>query len=109
MAVDPGSLTLQPKRALDWEEDGEGRAVLLRPKFGSGKLGRWLQGLLNAGFYRIRLDPMGTLVWKSCDGDTPLSEVAQRLRRQFGDEIEPAEDRLWHFIRQMNRARLIEF
>ncbi len=109
MTVDAGSLSLRPKRALEWEEDAEGRAVLLRPKFGSGKVGRWLQDFFNAGFYRIRLDAMGTLVWKSCDGDTPLSDVAERLRREFGKEIEPAEDRLWHFVRQMNRARLIEF
>lgn len=58
--------------------------------------------------YRIRLDAVGTLAWKSFDGKTPLSRIVRMLRDEFGDQIEPAEDRLSQFVDQMIRSRLIE-
>ena len=30
-----------PRRLLDWREDEAGRCVLLRPKLGTGRWGRW--------------------------------------------------------------------
>ncbi len=107
--VDPAFLAARPKRALEWEEDADGRAVLLRPRFGAARAGRWLQNWLRLSPYKIRLDEVGTLVWKSIDGQTPLAEVAERLRREFGAKVEPAEKRLEQFVRQMTRGRLIEF
>lgn len=98
-----------PRRVLDWREAPEGRAVILRPRFGCGAWGRQLKRLLRASDYRIRLDDVGTLVWKSLDGRTPLSDVAVRLREEFGGRVEPAEPRLLQFVRQMAQSRLIEF
>ena len=106
--VDPAFLAARPKRALKWEQDGDGRVILLRPRFGSGALGRWLQNRLGLSYYKIRLDDVGTFVWKSIDGQTPLSEIAETLRREFGGKVEPAEQRLVEFVRQMTRSRLIE-
>ncbi len=102
-------LESRPRRALPWREDGQGRAVLLRPRFGSGRLGKRLQTLLKSKDYRIRLDEIGTAVWRHCDGQTPVTRISQELRRQFGKKVEPAEDRVVAFVRQMMRARLIDF
>ena len=81
----------------------------MRPKLGDGPWGRWLASHLRNPSYRIKLDEIGTLVWKSCDGETRLSEVVARMRGRFGDRIEPAEQRLYEFMRKLSRARLIEF
>lgn len=97
----------RPRRRLDWREQ-DGRGVVLRPKFGEGRFGRWLAAKLGDPCYRIRLDEVGTFVWKTCDGETPLAEMARRLRAEFGERVEPAEERLARFVQSMLRSRMIE-
>jgi len=95
-------------RRLDWNEADDGRVIVLRPRFGEGRMGRRLAVLFGLGDYRIRLDEIGTLVWRRCDGSHRGSEIAEELRREFGSRIEPAEERLNRFVDQMLRARMIE-
>lgn len=96
------------RRRLEWDTAEDGRTVVLRPRFGEGRFGRWLESRLGLTPYRIRLDEIGTLVWQNCDGTVSARELAAKLRRTFGTKVEPAEDRLQHFISQMTRARMIE-
>ena len=100
------SLEARPRRLLDWREE-DGRCVLLRPRLGTSRLGRWLAGLAGDPHYRIRLDEVGTLVWKSCDGRTSLAEIARSMRSRFGDRVEPADERLARFVRRMLKGRMI--
>jgi len=98
----------RPRRRLDWRELENGRCVVLRPRFGPGRIGRWLAEKLGDPCYRIRLDDVGTFIWKACDGETPLSEIADRLRAQFGGRVEPADERLARFVQSMLRSGMIE-
>ncbi len=107
--ADSRFLASRPRRILEWEEDGQGRVIVFRPRFGSGAWGRRFSSWLGVGPYRIRLDEVGSLVWKHCDGDTDASEIAVRLRGAFGERVEPAEDLLERFLSQMHRARMIAF
>ena len=102
------ALSCQPRRLLEWRENHTGQAVLLRPKLGRSPLARWCSKYLRNPYYRIRLDDIGTLVWKSCDGSTTLSSILQSMREHFGTGVEPAEERLWRFLQTMRRSRLIE-
>lgn len=97
-----------PRRRLGWREADGGRCVVLRPKFGEGRVGRWLAARLGDPCYRIRLDEVGAFIWRACDGETPLTEMAARLRTKFGARVEPAEERLARFVRTMLRSRMIE-
>ena len=108
MTVDPKFLRYRFRRCLEWKETDDGKTVVFRPRFGQGKVGRWLETTLGLSPYRIRLDEIGTLVWKNCDGKIAAQEIANQLREQFGDKVEPAEDRLQQFITQMIRARMIQ-
>ncbi len=96
-----------PRRLLDWRDLDDRRCVVLRPKFGEGRIGRWLASKLGDSFYRIRLDDVGTFIWKACDGETPLTEISERLRQEFGERVEPAEERLARFVQSMLRSRMI--
>ena len=97
-----------PRRRLDWRDPGDGRAVVLRPKFGESRAGRWLAARLGDPCYRIRLDEVGAFIWRACDGETPLLEIAARLRAEFGARVEPAEERLARFVQTMLRSRMVE-
>ena len=50
----------------------------------------------------------GRIIWKACDGETPLTEMGRRLRDAFGERVEPAGERLARFVRMMLRSRMIE-
>jgi hypothetical protein len=108
MGTGPRFLEYRFQRRLQWKEVEDGRVVVLRPRFGEGKAGRWLESILGLSPYRIRLDEIGTVVWKNCDGKIPARKIAEKLRNEFGDKVEPAEDRLQDFVTQMSRARMIE-
>ena len=97
-----------PRRLLDWRDLDDGCCVVLRPKFGESPIGRWLARKLGDPRYRIRLDDVGTFIWKACDGETPMSEIARRLHREFGERVEPADQRLGRFVQSMLRSRMIE-
>ena len=98
----------RPRRRLDWREADDGRCIVLRSRFGEGRIGRWLASKLGDSFYRIRLDEVGTFIWRACDGETPLAEIAGRLREAFGERVEPAEERLARFVQSMLRSRMID-
>lgn len=100
-------LAERPRRALEWREVEDGRCVLLRPKFGQGRFSRWLSARVTDPHYRIRLDAVGTFVWKACDGHTPVAQIAERLRDRFGPSVEPVEERLALFVGQMTRSRCL--
>ena len=97
-----------PRRTLDWHEAEDGRCIVLRPKFGRSPLGRWLASRVWDPHYRIRLDEVGTFVWKACDGRTSLSSIADQLREEFGPRVEPADQRLVAFVRTMLHSRMLE-
>ena len=97
----------KPHRMLDWREREAGRCILLRPKFGRSSVGRWLASRVVEPHYRIRLDEIGTFVWKACDGETSLASIADRMREEFGPRAEPAEQRLAVFVRKMLRSRML--
>lgn len=107
MQLDPKFLECRFEKMLRWKVDERGSVIVFRPRFGSGQIGRWLQSRFGIGDTRIRLDEIGTIVWKRCDGVTPAREIVEELRGEFGQKIEPAEHRLRDFIMQMRRARMV--
>lgn len=97
-------LELRPRRRADWDEAGEDRVVLHRPK----PAARGLSGLLiriasRLAPPRLRLDPIGSSAWRGFDGARTVGQVAAQLREQFGDAAEPAEERLGKLVRLLRR------
>jgi len=102
-------LGLAPVRVARWEEV-EGRIVVLRP----APTTRGVRGALDRFFHRmsanrIRLDEVGSLAWKALDGDRTVSEVAALLRETFGENVDPAEERLGHLIWVMRKEGLLAY
>ena len=97
-------MELRPSRVCAWEQDDRG-VTLLPPRFGRGPVGRALERWLRPRPYRIRLDAVGTFVWNRCDGSRTVAEIAGQLRDEFGEKVEPAEDRLVSFLSTLLRER----
>ena len=61
----------------------------------------------------VRLEPwtdaMGSHAWKLLDGTRSVAEVATALRGEFGDRVEPAEERTGQLIRMLHHQRLLAY
>ena len=99
---------LRPKQRRSFEERADGTIDVLIPRYGENVVSRLLKGVLNNRPVRIHLDDVGASVWRLCDGDRTVHEIGQSLESQFGDRIEPVYGRLETFLKQMQRAGLIE-
>jgi hypothetical protein len=97
----------QPIRLLEWRDEDDGTITVLRPKFGTGRLGRWLSSRLAHPYCRVRLDEYGSFVWKCCDGRRTVDDIAQALREQSQDTANDLRTRLLFFFRRLERERLI--
>jgi hypothetical protein len=99
-------LDLKPVRLVEHLLEGEQVAVLI-PRFRSRWMG-WLQRRLSRPYVKLRLDSLGTAVWLDCNGDHKVLDIGHRLKRRFGEEVEPVWDRLGLFLRQMRSGKLID-
>jgi hypothetical protein len=91
-------------------EEINGRVLVHRPQpqgRGVRLAVAWLFHVLSAR--RIRLDAIGSFVWRQLDGQQTVAEIAQKLRAEFGDKVEPAEGRLGHMVRVLRREGLIAY
>ncbi|MBT8398470.1 MAG: PqqD family protein [Gemmatimonadetes bacterium] len=96
-------LGLAPRRIAEWEEV-DGKLVLLRPPPSSAGL----KGALDRFFHkmsasRIRLDEVGAFAWLHLDGERTVGEVGELMRNEFGELVEPMEERLGHFVWVMRK------
>lgn len=99
-------LYLRPRRTREWEEV-DGRVVVLMPKFRHPLLVRWLLPFLRSQNFRIKLDGLGSAVWKQCDGETSVASIAERVRAEFGETAEPVHDRIGTFLRKLEHGELV--
>lgn len=96
-------LDLKPVRNMDWETGENGLTVLLIPKFQNRYLVKWLMPRLAKPNFRVKLDAYGSFVWNQCDGNTTVAEMAERMREQFGEKVEPLYDRIAKFLQRLER------
>jgi hypothetical protein len=102
-------LDVVPVRLADWEDDGE-RVVLVRP---TPRVPwyllpvEWLRWAL--AVRRIRLDAVGSVAWRACDGTRTTADVVPLIRSAFGAEAEPIEARAGQLIRRLRREGLLAY
>lgn len=100
---------LVPVRRAAWEEK-DGRVVVERPRPDRRSLGAVFEWL---GFYmsvpKIRLDEKGSETWKLLDGNRTVSTVVRDMRERFGDEVEPAEERVGRVVQVFHQEDLISY
>jgi hypothetical protein len=106
---DVNLLELAPERCAEWEERDD-RVVVIRPGPSSTGLRRLLDRFLfELSAKRIKLDDMGSFVWRHLDGQHTVGEIADLLRREFDERAEPAEDRLAKLIWAFRREEFVMY
>ncbi len=100
-------LELTPTQRVPWEPGENETVVVLLPKFRNPILVRWVMPRLKHPDIRIKLDRMGSFVWKLCDGTTTVGEMADRMMSEFGDSASGAHDRIRTFLLSLEKSDLI--
>ena len=101
---------LIPGRNIDWEIDPDSNFVILKkPKFKNPFLKKFLLPKLKKQDFSIKLDKIGSFVWHKIDGKLTFGEIAVRMSENFGESIEPVNDRLGQFINALRRYDFITF
>lgn len=98
-----------PLRKCSFVRREDGTVEVFVPRYGEGRVGRFLGRFLRNEPVRLKLDEIGTLTWELCDGSHPVLTIADRLRERFGEEVEPVYDRLAVFFMQMEKREMIEW
>lgn len=57
----------------------------------------------------VRLDEVGSLAWNQLDGRRTVGEVAAVLREQFGERVEPVEERLGVLLQSLHRGGVVVY
>ncbi len=99
----------RPRWNQKWELDNNDTAVILIPKFGDHRLGRWLMQRMARPYYRLNLDKVGTFIWQRCDGSNRVGEIGRQLSEEFGDQVEPLYERLQLFFVSLERTSSIKW
>lgn len=104
-----------PRRdADDWEEtvvDGDPRVTVHWTETPRNRLDRFLFELFGTDLDReLSLDPVGTTVWRHCDGDHTVAEIASIVAEEHDEErVEPVDETLAHFLMRLEERELIRF
>lgn len=57
--------------------------------------------------HKIDLDEIGSFIWGKINTKNNIQEIIRLAKEHFGETIEPAENRVTQFIKQMHSTKLI--
>ena len=55
-----------------------------------------------------KLDELGTIVWKNCDGKNTVQQILKIVKKEFPKEVN-IDQRLFLFIQQMKELSYIDY
>jgi hypothetical protein len=103
-------LEMTPRRVHQHElTANDGLVNVLVPKFSGKVLGRFIQPRLRDKYIKANLDRFGTSVWLKLEDDKNVRQIADALTAEFGDSIQPVNQRLTKFLQQLYNAGFITF
>lgn len=102
-------MDLRPLRSLDtWSVSEETGLVVIRQPKGLSRVEKRLARAVRAQEHVNRpLDIHGSAIWKLCDGEHTVEQIARALEDQFHEQFEPAVPRTLRFVELLARRGLV--
>ncbi|HPG38987.1 MAG TPA: PqqD family protein [bacterium] len=100
-------LELVPEHNVRWENTANGEVCLWSPKYTHPFMVKYLLPLLKKKETRITLDQYGSFAWMQIDGKKNIRQIGAAMLQEFGEKIEPVEQRLGIFINIMLNRKLL--
>jgi hypothetical protein len=98
-------LNLIPERLCKYEEN-EGVTTVLFFKKPTFIEKMFFRKLIDKP-HKIDLDEIGSFIWGKINSQNTIQEIISLTVDKFGEKVEPAENRVIQFIKQMHSTKLI--
>lgn len=101
-------LELTPIRKHNHQINEDGLVDVLVPRFKSN----FMQKLIPKGrspYIKANLDEIGSRVWLLMDGNRKVIEIAETLKKEMAEKVEPVYERLHLFLTQLYQNGFIYF
>ncbi|NWF50425.1 MAG: PqqD family peptide modification chaperone [Ignavibacteriaceae bacterium] len=102
-------LDLTPFRLHRYQLEDDGKVSVLVPRFTNKLLVKYLSSKIKSPDIKVMLDTFGSAAWLKADGEKKVSEIAVELLDQFGERINPVNERLTKFYTQLYTYKFISF
>lgn len=102
-------LDLTPIQLRGFRQNEDGTVQILIPKFSGWLSSKLLQPLVKHPHIVLSLDELGAATWLLCNGNNTVRNICTTLKQQFGEKIQPAEERVTSFLSQLYKDKLIVF
>jgi hypothetical protein len=104
------SLAARPVRVAGASvEEGDGGAGRVTVPLRQARWTGWLFRVPPGSTKTFELDPIGLLVWHSCDGSTSVTQIIRKLARRYNLTEREAEVSTRQFLHTLARKGLIGF
>ena len=103
------TLDLTPVKLYSEKINDEDLVTVIVPKFKNEFAKKFISPKLKSADFKLNLEKFGSEVWKNMDGKTKVGELVKILSEKFGDEIQPAVDRVSKYVFQLYEQKLISF
>jgi len=103
------TLDLTPIKLEHEEISDSGLITIVIPKFKNKIAVKYFMPNMKSGVINLKLDKFGSGVWRNINGKNSVQKIIDKLVQEFGEEIQPAEERVTKFIFQIYEQRLISF
>ncbi|MGD9898945.1 MAG: PqqD family protein [Calditrichaceae bacterium] len=102
-------LQCRPVPLMEWYMDEEsGRVIIKRPRFLSPTARKIIGPFMKSSHFLVKLDELGSVVWKNCDGSNSVQNIGERLLDNFGTDLDSVWERVSKFILQLKREKFID-
>ncbi len=100
-------MELVPEHNVRWEKTVQGQVCLWSPKYTHPFMVKYILPLIKKKEVRISLDDYGSFAWQQIDGKKNIRQIGAVMLQEFGEKIEPVEQRLAIFINIMLNRKLL--
>lgn len=103
-------LELIPQRnpGYSWKENEKGIVTVDMPH--RGIFDKAAQHLfVTPAVSHIRLDALGSFIWKQIDGERDLVEIGRLVKAEFGEKAEPLYERLARYFETLKSNHFISY
>jgi len=102
-------LDLTPVRLHRYESRDDRTVSILVPRFSGWLSGKILQPLARHSYISVSLDELGSATWLLCNGKNTVRKICEIQKKEFGQKIYPAEERITTFLSQLYKDKMLSF
>jgi hypothetical protein len=101
------SLAVRPIRLVQAEVEQTGEGAKLKVPLRQTRWNGWFFRIPDGATKTFEFDPLGLLVWNSCDGRTSVQQIIRKLAKEYRLNLREAEVPTLKFLQMLVKKGLV--